>query len=280
MSSCTVTTDSFIRETGDLEVSIKYHKLMQDSLAEDSLYSRVKETLFHQFADLQLTEKEKAGYIVDFMGKFAVELSKSSLGAAISWAKEERDGPYHLAKVKADVEHGLIAQELIKEQVCEARAKTDLICAQITTTVANSIRDNGAVESYEPDSECKPAYLKDEGLKYQQSKQVEASTYQIFADAYRKSGVVHIGVDTDSMRKGMSAPTHAAGGEAAGYTCQQTANAERQRIAYEDSKRNHAANSSASMIGQLLSAEEPPTNGQWAIWKEAVDYLNTTYTTT
>jgi len=106
-------------------------------------------------------------------------------------------------------------------------------------------------------------------------------TYRLFADSYRKSGVIKIGVDgDDNVLKGLSGLTHDAGGETAGYTCQQTANAERQRIAYEDSKRNHAANSSASMIGQLLSAEEPPTNGQWAIWKEAVDYLNTTYTTT
>jgi hypothetical protein len=186
--------------------------------------------------------------------------------------------------MKADTETAVIGQELVKEQICEIRSKTDLLCVQTEATLSGTIRDNGRVATYDPENPCKPIALMDEGLKFQQTKQVEAATYQIFADAYRKSGVVDIGIDTtDNVRKGLSGTTHQTHGETAGYTAQQTANAERQRIAYEDSKRNHAANSSASMIGQLLAADVfdkdahgPDVNR----WREAVDYLNNSYSST
>jgi hypothetical protein len=287
MASCTLPPiDSFQREDSELSISEKYIKLMQDTLGEDSLYERTKETLFHQFEDLQLTEKEKAGFIVDFMSKIAIELSKSSMGVALSWAKEERDGAYSLAKTKADTEITLVQYELIKEQICEMKSKTSLVCAQTTATLASSIRDNGRVESYIQNDDgtgdtCMPNTLEDEGLKYNQTKQVEGATYQLFADAYRKSGVVQVGIDSnDNVRKGLTGNTHETDGELAGYTAQQSANAERQRIAYEDSKRNHAANSTASMMGQMLSAEVSPSEQDVDRWRAAVDFLNNSHSST
>ena len=281
MADCVVTIDDFVRENGELEVSKKYLRLMQNTIGEESLYERVKETLFHQFQNLQLTEKEKAGFVVDFMSKVAIELSKVSMGTALSWAKEERDGAYILAKTKVDARLSLAQVELIKNQICEVDNKAKLVCAQVTATVASSIRDNGAVAAYDPNDACRPIALEDDGLKYQQIKQVEGATYQIFADAYRKSGIVQVGVDPqDNVRKGLSGTTHATSGEIAGYTAQQTANAERQRLAYEDSKRNHAANSTASMIGQMLSAEVSPRDQDVQRWRNAVDFLNTSSDTT
>ncbi len=281
MSSCNVSIDDFQRADSTFDVSEKYTQLMQDTLADDSLYMRVKDTLLYQFEDLQLTEKEKASFSVDFMSKVAVELSKVSLATAMAWAKEERDGEYTLAKIKADTEQALASKELIAEQICEIQKKKDMLCAQIEVAIAGSIRDNGTVAGYDPDDPCKPMYLNNEGLKYQQTLQVEAATYQIFADAYRKSGVVDIGVDNaDQVLKGLSGTTHDQSGETAGYTAQQTANAERQRIAYEDSKRNHAANSSASMIGQMLSAEVPSNAQDVDAWRAAIAYLNTSHSTT
>jgi len=280
MADCDISIDSFNRVDGDLDISTKYFKLMQDTLADDSLYTRAKETLFHLFENLQLTEKEKATVISDFMSNLAINMSSATLSTALSWAKEERDGAYTLAKVKTDAEIALATKELVKEQICETQNKTDLICAQIEATIAGSIRENGNVTAYDPSNPCKPKHLDDTGLKHEQTKQVEAATYQIFADAYRKSGVVKVGVDSDQVRKGITGTTHDEAGEIAGYTAQQTANAERQRIAYEDSKRNHAANSSASMIGQLLSAEVAPKESDVDKWRAAVDYLNRSHSST
>ena len=283
MTKCDVTIDPFTREDGALDISSKYIKLMQDTMCEESLYDRAKETLFHQFDDLQLTEKEKAGFVVDFVSKLTTEMSKSSMAVALSWAKEERDGAYNLASIKAQVENAAVTAEKTKEEVCLVQAQVKKVCADIEVTIAGSIRDNGLVTGYDPSNPCKPAHLDDSGLKYHQTKQVEADKYKIYADAYRKSGVVGMGNDPqDGFVKGLSGTTHDQAGEIAGYTAQQTANAERQRIAYEDSKRNHAANSSASMIGQLLAAEVFSNENEQDVnrWRSAVDFLNTSHSST
>ena len=273
MATCTPNIDTFQIIDGELKVSDKYIKLMEDSIGEGSIYERAKDTLFLQFKDLQLNEKEKAGLLVDFMTKFTTSLSSAAMTGSLAWAKEERDGGYALAKVKADTEASLANFELIKETICKTQKETALVCANITKVSGDSIRANGYVTSTEVDG-CTVKTLDNTGLLYNQTKQVKGATYQVFADAYRKSGNVLIGVDTnDSVLKGLS-------GDQNGYTNQQQQNAERQRIAYEDSKVNHAANSSASMIGQMLSAEIAPNELDVDRWRTAVDRLLAKHSTT
>ncbi len=282
--ACDVDIEDFSKEDGSIAVSDKYKQLMQDTLSDESLYTRAKDTIFYQFNDLQLTEKEKAGFVTEFMAGVTTELSKAAMATSLSWAKEERDGPYTLAKLKADASNSLATFEKIKEEICVLQKEDELKCIQIETTGAQSIRENGRVENYKIDEHgdktCHPLDLKDEGLKYTQTKQVAADAYKIFADAYRKSGVVQVGTDTDGITKGLTGTSHDQYGEVAGYTAQQTSNAERQRIAYEDSKLNHAANSSASMIGQMLSAEVDIWDSDVAMWRQAVNGLLTKHSTT
>jgi hypothetical protein len=109
--------------------------------------------------------------------------------------------------------------------------------------------------------------MKKEGLKYEQSKQVEASTYQILADAYRKSGVVTIGVE-NGIIKGLS-------GDRSGHTYAQAEVARRQYVSFEDSKRNHAVNASSQTIGQLVAAEAPLDNVIIQNYNKAMEYLLT-----
>ena len=285
MASCNVNSVSFQREDGELEVIEKYNSLMVASLGEESIYTRAKETLFHQFEDLQLTEKEKAGFVVEFISGVATELSKSAMSLALPWAQSERDGGYSLAKVKAETLNTQTTQQKIEEEICLLQKEDELKCITIEATSAQSIRENGRVSTYKLDDNgnesCHALTLEQEGLKYFQTRQVEADSYRIFADSYRKSGVVQIGTDPiDLVEKGITGTTHDESGELAGYTAQQIANAERQRIAYEDSKVNHAANSSASMIGQMLSAEVAPADTDVQRWRDAVDRLLTVYQST
>ena len=270
MANCNPTIDPFLSIDGTLKVGDKYAELMTASMADESLYMRMKDTMYQQFKDLQLTEKEKAGMITDFMTKFSVDLTKHAMSQALTWSKEERDGAYTLAKIKADTENSLAQFELIKAQVCETIKKEEMVCVQTMKISADSIRANGYVMEYEADG-CKVKLLDETGLVYNQTKQVQGATYQTFADAFRKSGVVNIGIDLqDNVYKGLS-------GNEDGYTWQQQRNAERQRLAYNDSMKNHAANSSASMIGQMLSAEIAPNEADVQRWRDAVDYLNTPY---
>ncbi len=285
MATCDITVDSFQTEDGELVVIEKYNNLMDATLGDTSLYTRAKETLLFQFEDLQLTEKEKAALVTDFISKFSIELSKVSMATALSWAKEELEAPYSLAKAKADTENAIMQNEKIKEEICVLRKEDELKCVTIEATSAQSIRENGRVATYKLNDDgtdsCHADTLETEGLKYYQTRQVEADSYRIFADSYRKSGVVGIGTDPqDQVEKGMTGTTHEESGEMAGYTTQQIANAERQRMAYEDSKMNHAANSAASMVGQMLSTENEVYSQDVQRWRTAVDNLLVRHNTT
>ena len=273
MPTCDITIDSFQAEDGNLLVSEKYIQLMQDSLGDDSLYIRTKGTILELFESLQLDETQKAEIIANHMVQFGVNLSSSSQQIALAWAKEEKEASYTLAKLKADTEVSLAQLEKVKSDICLTDKQTLLACAQTTAASSASVRDNGTVATYGADG-CSVTALNNNGLKYQQTLQVEAATYQIAADAFRKSGVVQIGVDAgDGVKKGLS-------GDANGYTHQQEINAERLRIAYEDSKLNHAVNGASAMIGQMLASEVDADPEIIQYWKDGMSGLLTKHSTT
>ena len=273
MSSCNTTIDDFQSQDATLKVSEKYTQLMQDSLSEDSLYIRAKDTFKVIFDDLQLTEMQKAELVSQHVASMTTQLSASAMQTALMWTKEERDGAYALAKVKAETEVALAQKELVAEQICKMQKDVELTCAQITATISGSFRDNGVPIGYEADG-CKPTGLDDTGLKYHQTKQVEGATYQVYADAYRKSGVVQIGTDiTDNNVKGLS-------GDEAGFTNQQIQNAERQRIAYEDSKINHMVNGSATLLGQQAASDAGMDPILYQLLVDGMNRLKDPYTTT
>lgn len=262
MSSCGTVIDVYQSQDGTLNVSEKYKQLMQDSLSDDSLYMRAKDTLKVIFGDLELTAKEKAQVTAEHIASMTTNLSSTSMQTALAWEKEERDGNYTLAKVKAETEVALATKEKVVEEICKLQKETALTCAQITATISGSFRENGLPTGYKEDG-CTPTGIDNTGLKYHQTLQVEAATYQIHSDSYRKSGVVQIGTDIgDDVVKGLSGGINAI---TDGYTNQQTLNAERQRQAYEDSKINHMLNALGVITGQLLSAEVDPTGWTWLL---------------
>ena len=267
--SCDATLPAFSREDGDIEVSDKYIKLMQDSMCEESLYMRAKDTFKVIFADLQITEKEKAQIVAEHVASMTTNLSSTAMQVALQWAKEERDGGYTLAKLKADAETSQAQTLKTIEEICLVEKQTELACANITATISGTFRENGEPTGYDATG-CKPTGLKDEGLKYHQTLQVEAATYKEYADAFRKSGVVDIGVGTDNVLKGITGGVDPITG---GYTNQSTLNAERQRVGFEDSKVSHAANASAAMIASMLSSEIPVNCKDVQRWRDAVDRL-------
>jgi hypothetical protein len=273
MSTCNINIDPFQAEDSSLDVSDKYTRLMRDTLGEDSLYARAKDTISILFKDLQITEAEKAKLISEYVAQMSVSLSSQAMQTALMWEKEERDGAYALAKIKADTEILLANAKKVEQEICLAEKQTEQTCANITSIVSASIRDNGKPTGFEADG-CTPTGLEEDGLKYYQTQQSKADSYSRYADAYRKSGVVEVGTDiADGLTKGLS-------GDEAGYTHQQEINAERLRVAYEDSKRNHAANSSATMISGMLSAEIAPNEQDVQRWRDAVDYLNHSHSST
>ena len=65
-----------------------------------------------------------------------------------------------------------------KSEICLVDKDIALKCAQIKATTSGSIRDNGTITAYEADG-CTARTLGNNGLKYEQTKQVEGATYTV-----------------------------------------------------------------------------------------------------
>jgi len=271
MASCNPVIPDFatIEANSEIEVIAKYKSLMKATICDESIYERTKVALFVHFQDLQITELEKAKIVGEYMAQLSTQMSAVSMQSAVSWAKEERDASYVLAKVKAETELLLANRIKAEEEICLVQAQVDKVNGELELAYAKSIRENGDVVSFGADG--MPDTLDTFGLKYEQTKQVKAATYSSLAETYRKSGQVTIATDPlDDIIKGTDATD-------GGHTYWQAMVARRQIQSFEDSKRNHVANSSSQTIGQFISAEidYDPSNTIIPKYVAALDYLLT-----
>ncbi|RLA66154.1 MAG: hypothetical protein DRQ78_04580 [Epsilonproteobacteria bacterium] len=250
---------------GELDVIDKYEKLMAATIADGSLYMRTKETFYELFKDLDLDSEEKAKMVSESMAQLAGSMSGASMQTALSWAKEERDGEYTLAILHGQALESQAKALLTQAAICEMESKTDNLCAQREVMLAGSMRENGRVMTYDAEDTCKPILLMDEGLKYHQTEMVIGQRYGILSDTYMKNGRVTID------DQGLPVTT-----DGAGKVTEDIRFSIRQRISFEDSKRNHAANASSQMISGLLAAEVVTDDHQSLIdqWVAAMTYLN------
>lgn len=269
MATCdpsTIALPDAVLQNSDLSVVAKLQTLTQEALGSESIYMRAKDTFKELMDGKKIQEADYAKLASSFISNLATQTTQSVMQLALQWAKEEKEMAFSLAQSKASIENTLAQTEKLKYDICNAQKENELKCANITATIAGSIRDNGRVATYDANNPCVPLTLQDEGTKYQQSLYIESQEYANLADAYRKSGKVVIGSDTDGVRKGLSADN-------AGYTDAQEEFARRQVISFNESTKNHAANAISQMIGQMLSAEVTPAAEDITRWRTIIDYL-------
>lgn len=267
MATCNITLPNTILADGTLDIVSKFRTLTDEALGTNSVYMRAKDTFKELFDGKKINESEYAQLASQFISQLAVATTQSIMQGAMQWAQSEKEMAYSLAGTKAQADLTLANIEKTKQEICRIQKDIDLQCANITATLATSIRKNGRVATYGPDG-CTPTSLYDEGTEIQQAKAVEAQKYSILADTYRKSGIVDIATTVDGIEKGVA-------GNEAGYTNAQEKFARRQITSFEDSKRNHAVNAMSQMIGQMLSAEVAPKEEDIDRWRTGVDYLLT-----
>ena len=271
MATCdpsTIALPDAVLQNNELSIVEKLGVLTEQALGSESVYMRAKDTFKELMDGKKISEHEYATLASQFISSLAVQTTQTVMQAALDWAKSEKEMAFSLAQAKANIELTLAQTEKLKYDICNAQKDNELKCAQITATIAGSIRDNGRVATWDANNPCVPLTLQPEGTKYQQELFIESQKYANLADAYRKSGVVQIGSDTDGVKKGLS-------GDDLGYTNAQEEFARRQVKSFEDSKRNHAVNAMSQMIGQMLSAEVAPDAADVTRWRNAVDYLIT-----
>ena len=170
-------------EDDSLDVISRYKKLMVASTGDDSLYEISKKSIWELSKELNMTEEERMKIVSTQITEMTKALSTSAMSVALGWAKEDAGVGYSTAILKATAEKTTTEAELIALKKCTEENSSTLVCANIEATISGSIRENGRVELYSKDDPCKPIELYDEGLKWEQTEQVEASTYQILADA-------------------------------------------------------------------------------------------------
>ncbi len=282
----TQSTEIYTPETsvGNLDVVSSFNELMKTSTAKDSLYIKAKESMVDYFAsaDCILSEREKSEMLVNLVSNMAVQMTQGALGAAMEIAKENRDGVFKLTKLREDTllvqeQRDKVAAENVvlgqEEEIKEAQ-KNKLIMDGWKIQ-ASMIREDGLLKTNMPsisNAILPSTSIGERGLKWEQEQQTKMSVYATLAKSYRESGVISWTVDGSGKVNAI----HDLAPLTPGLTKAQTSVAIRQEKGFDDNMRQHAANSSANMIGLLLSAEESDkiTSEDVDRWRGAVNYLN------
>lgn len=265
----------------NLDVVSKYNELLTQSVGENSLYIKTKETLDEYFKDNNMTAVDKANLVSSTLANITIQSTQSILNAALEWAVQEKtmtlkiaETEYGLGKINQETQNAITANKA-------AEVEYDLLQAKMIRDYGVPTKVNGIITALSDSGE---SYHKIELLKQQtaneltkneqlaaQTKELYARTHQLVADAYinhgvftgytiSESGIANI-TKTNTGFKTLSEMNVEVGKQQAnGYVYNAWAN---------------AASSSASMLATLISSESAIDYQPYVTsWKNTVDKLN------
>lgn len=269
-TSSTVTYSSEL--VGDLDVLDIYKELMEASTGQASTYIRAKETLQDLLDGGQLVGADRASVVAQTISTIATGITAHAMDAAIKIATENRDAKYALTKIREDTKLVTAQAAKVEADIATAEATEEVTVMQGWKLQAELFRDYG-VNAYSLVTSTpivpQVAYS-DYGTKVETLKKAKVDTYATYANSYRTNG------DVSYVPDATTGQFTSVSGTAEGLTWAQTNVAVRQEQGFDDNQRQHVANSSASMIGLLLSTESSGIDyaPYLANWTSAVDYLN------
>ena len=273
-----VSTQTFTKESiNKLDIISTFNDLMAASTGKDSIYIKTKETLQAIFDNGSFTQRERAEIISSTLGQITSSITNTAMQMAHVVVKDDRELPYTLAKLVSDT-------KLTQEQADKLSEDKDLIEAQKKKMTidgwkiqADMYSKNGISVTAQSITNAMLNTVSQTNPLSADVVQGEIGKAQKFStlnSAFRKDGVHTWAVDAskDIIMGTNATPT--------GWTPLTDAQAKvaiRQEVAFDDNKVQHAANSSANMIGLLLSSENYTvlTPEDVNLWRDAVDYLNT-----
>lgn len=260
----TASVQTYIKETiKDLDVIPIYEDLMKASVDKNSIYIRAKDTMKVFFDNSNIKDDEKATILSQMLVNMTTSITAQAMNSAIAIAKENREGVYALTKLREDTK--LVQEQrdklaadnqLVNADIALKGAQTDKMVADANNAIFSGwklqtdiIRDNGvkAAHGMTTATVIVPSTaLENAGVKYASILQANVGAHAAMAKSIMESG---------SVTWTMTAPGSVTATEATdGLTLAQTKVAKRQVIAFEDNKRQHAANSSAAMMSMLISS--------------------------
>jgi hypothetical protein len=271
----TNSTVTYVPElVGNLDVIPIYKELMAASTGQNSVYIRAKETLVDLLATGGLTSNEKATVISQTISTISSGMSAKAMDAAIKIATENRDSKYVLTKLREDTKLTTAQAAKVESDIAKTDKDVEVTTIQGWKIQAELYRDYGTISPAITTVIVPSNNYTDYGVKVETLKKAKVDTFATYSNTYRTNGNVSYTADATTGQ------FITVGGDTEGLTVAQTNVAIRQKQGFDDNQRQHVANSSASMIGLLLSTEASGINYEpyLASWTEATDYLNTTHT--
>jgi len=264
-----------------LDVTTPFKELMQAAVGKDSIYIRAKETMNEFLANSNLSDAEKATQLSQMLVSIGSSITDNAMSHAVQIAKDNRDAPYSLAKVRADTQLINAQHEKVLEDtklITSNKTKVDIDTKATTVSMwkmqADMYTKNGIDTSglsiTNPILTAAPVYpLADDKVKAEGAK---AATYSKLASTRMQDGNVTVSKDSNGDIVSITPTT----GKTESLTGSQINVAIRQEKAFDDNMRQHAANSSSTMIGMLLSTENSNalSPDDVVLWRNAVTYLS------
>lgn len=271
---------------GKLQVENKFKELVAVATGADSAYIKAKESMQEYFKTdasvATLSEREKAEMLSKLVGDMSISITNHMMDTALKIEMENRDAPYALAKVVADVKLTTAQTNKVDEEDALVEAQKDKIVADINKMdVDNKIAQavayskTGMQVYANGHANALPSYSQaTTGVEPTNVRSTEADRYSKLASSFRRDGYVNI--------TGEAAPTGLADGSQ-GYVCLTEAQIDvaiRQEKGFDDNMLQHAVNSSANLMGLMISSENADLlNGSWpttalpATYKAALEAL-------
>lgn len=265
----------------NLDVVSKYNELLTQSVGENSLYIKTKETLDEYFKDNNMTAVDKANLVSSTLANITIQSTQAILNAALEWAVQEKtmtlkiaETEYGLGKINQETQNAITANKA-------AEVEYDLLQAKMIRDYGVPTKVNGIITALTDSGE---SYHKIELLKQQtaneltknkqlaaQTNELYARTHQLVADAYINHGVFNGYTINES---GLSNVTRTD----TGFKTLSEMNVEvgkQQANGYVYNAWANAASSSASMLATLISSESAIDYQPYVTsWKNTVDKLN------
>lgn len=269
-------TQTFTKEVvNSLDITTLFNDLMKTSVDKDSIYIRSKESLEAMFEEGSYTNAEKAEFTIKLLTSMTASITNQAMQVAYQASKDNLTLPYDLAKLVADT-------KLTQEQADKLSEDKDLTEAQKQKMIIDGWKTQADIFSKNGINVTANS-IENPILGTVDQSNVFA-TDLTNGEATKVSKFVQL--NNTFRRDGIFLPTYNAGGDVTAAAEQTTtwtplAKAQtdvsiRQEQAFDDNMQQHAANSTANMIGLLLSTENFDAITQTDVnkWRTAIDYLN------
>lgn len=249
---------------GKLQVEKKFKELVAAATGADSAYIKAKESMLEYFKDgnggSTLSAREKADMLSKLVADMSMRVTDKMMDVALKIEMENRDAPYNLAKVVADVkmidaqrikvdkENALISLEKDKIQATIDKLKLESLVAQATTYSKTGLKLYPA-----GDALALPSYTQDKNAS-EPAAVIASKTdqYVKLANSYWRDGNITVSRSADGSISGL---TNSNGAGFTGLTKAQIDVAIRQKKGFDDNMLQHAVNSSANLMGLMLSSQ-------------------------